>query len=591
VAIVEAGRVGLPAAAAQHRRRSYTLLLLLPAILLLASLYLIPLGQVLWLSVQKPAWSLAQYRTIVEDPINLIVLGGTFGLALEVTAICLLLGYPLAYMMTLASPRARRLLLLVIISSLWMSTLVRSYAWMVILGRQGLANNVLIALGVTERPLQLLYNRFAVYVGMVHIMLPFMVLPLFSVMQRIDLRLMNAAHSLGASRMAAFALVFFPQSLPGAIAGCLLVLILSLGFFVTPALLGGLGEITFVMLIERMLNQLGRWETAAAMSVVLLAVTTILVAIYQRVLGTDSEARAPTAPRWLVRGSLGIAAWWCRVRGPARTHRLQIPVASITGWSTVVFLVAPVTVIFPLSFSAASYLQFPPPGFSLRWYEAYFGRSDWVTPTLTSFQIAIVVAVLATVIGLLAAIPLARKQFRGKALVYGFLMSPMIVPTIVLAVAYYFFFAWMKLVGTFTAVIGAHLVLALPYVIIVIVGALRSTDESLERAAQTLGADPFRAFTRVTLPMIKPAVLTASLFAFLASFDELVVALFISGTGAKTLPKRLWEGVREEIDPTTAAVATLLTVVSLAAMALAEWLRVRSERRRGIALAPTSGGH
>ncbi|MBM3524883.1 MAG: ABC transporter permease, partial [Alphaproteobacteria bacterium] len=259
--------------------------MLLPAILLLATLYLIPLGQVLWLSVQKPAWSIAQYRSILDDPINLIVLGGTFGLALEVTLICLLLGYPLAYLMTQASPQMRRLLLLVIISSLWMSTLVRSYAWMVIFGRQGLANTLLIAVGLTERPLQLLYNRFAVHVGMVHIMLPFMVLPLFSVMQRIDLRLMAAAHSLGAGRMAAFALVFFPQSLPGAIAGCLLVLILSLGFFVTPALLGGLGEVTFVMLIERMLNQLGRWETAAAMSVILLVVTTVLVAIYQRVLG------------------------------------------------------------------------------------------------------------------------------------------------------------------------------------------------------------------------------------------------------------------------------------------------------------------
>jgi ABC-type spermidine/putrescine transport system permease subunit II len=250
------------------------------------------------------------------------------------------------------------------------------------------------------------------------------------------------------------------------------------------------------------------------------------------------------------------------------------------GWTAVVFLVAPVTVVFPLSFSAASYLQFPPPGFSLRWYQTYFSRADWMTPTVTSFQIAVIVALISSVLGLLAAIPLARRRFRGKALVYGFLMSPMIVPTIVLAVAYYFFFARLRMVGTTAAVVGAHLVLALPYVIIVIVGALRSADESLERAAQTLGAGPISAFTRVTFPMIKPAVLTAALFAFLASFDELVIALFISGTGAKTLPKRLWEGVREEIDPTTAAVATLLTAVSIAVIAFAEVLRARSERRR-----------
>ena len=573
-------------------RRHALLLLLLPGVLVLAIVYVIPLSQIFLISLRDPAWSITHYLRIFNDPTSLIVLGRTIRLAVEVTVLCLLLGYPVAYLMLRSSERVRRILVLLVISTLWTSALVRSYAWMVILGRQGLVNEASQWLGLTDAPMALLYNRFSVYVGMVHIMLPFMILPLYSVMQRIDRRLLTAARSLGAGPIAGFVLVFFPLSIPGVFAGSLLVAILSLGFFVTPALLGGLKDITYVMLIERYVNLLFRFELASAMSVVLLVVTVVLVVVYQRILAAGpvnvGSTRAGTGPRWLLTGSVLVVAWLKRrarassaPAAPRRGWRFSLRAGDVLGWSVVFFLVAPVTIIFPLSFSSAAFLQFPPPGFSLRWFENYFSREDWITPTLTSFKVASVTMVVATLIGLLAAIPIVRGNFPGKRILLGFLLSPMIVPTIVLAVAYYFFFAQYKLIGTMTALILAHLVLALPYVVVVISSALQATGESLERAARTLGANPFRAFNRVTLPLIRPAVFTAALFAFLASFDELVIAIFVSGVAAKTLPKRMWDGIREEIDPTTAAVAAILTVLSLALLFAAELVRARAQKSRG----------
>ena len=211
------------------------------------------------------------------------------------TILCLLLGYPVAYLMLRSTERMRRVVGLLVILPGWISILVRSYAWMVILGCQGLVNEALQALRLVDEPMALLYNRFGVYVGMVHIMLPFMILPLYAIMQRIDLRLVSAARSLGAGAVPAFLLVFLPLSLPGVLSGSLLCVQSSPGVFVTPALLGGLEDITYVMLIERQVNHLHNWELAAAMAVVLLVVTLVLVTAFSR--SSPCDEPRPARPR------------------------------------------------------------------------------------------------------------------------------------------------------------------------------------------------------------------------------------------------------------------------------------------------------
>ena len=568
-------------------------LLLAPALLLLFAVFVAPLVQILLLSFGEDAWSFDHYRTLFSDEILLAILVRTLWLSVTVSVLCLLLGYPVAYLMLRSSETIRRVIALLVILPLWTSLLVRTYAWIVVLGRKGLVNESLMALGLTDAPMTLLYNRTSVYIGMVHVMLPFMVLPLYAVMRRIDLRLVSAACSLGASRSAAFFFVFLPLSLPGVLAGSLLVFILAIGFFVTPALLGGLSDTTFVMLIERQVNRLFNWPLAAAMSVALLVATLALVALYNRLLaGQAGESQlAGRVLAWLLRA-------WAAATRPLRlagrgagrpsgrrwltSRRLPRPsFVGVTAWAVLFFMVAPITIVFPLAFSDAPFLQFPPPDYSTRWFENYFSRPDWVRPTITSFEVALVTMVFATAIGTLAAISVVRGSFRGRKAVVALLLAPLIVPIIVLAVAFYYQFARYGIIGTRTGLILAHTVLAIPYVVIVVSAALERIDTSLEHAAWTLGAGRITAFWKVSFPLIRPAVIVAALFAFLASFDELVVAIFISGTRATTLPKRMWDGIREEIDPTTAAVAVLLITLSMVLLFAAEVLRRRG-RRAGV---------
>jgi putative spermidine/putrescine transport system permease protein len=423
-----------------------------------------------------------------------------------------------------------------------------------------------------------------VYVGMVHIMLPFMVLPLYAVMRRIDLGLVSAAASLGAGPRAAFLWVFMPLSLPGIVAGALLVFMVSLSMFVIPAVLGGLSDITYVMAIEKQVNELNNWELASAMSVLLLGITVVLVALHDRTEADRAGGGGRVAAafgRWPVLALTALARWAPRRRAGARPADSRAAVrhraVRAFAWTVLVLMAVPLAVMIPLSLSPTAYMHFPPTGFSLRWYENYFTRADWVAPTLTSLKVGALATVGALAIGIPAAIGLVRGRFPGRSLVAAVLMSPMIMPVMILAIALYHVYARYKINGTILGMAAAHIVLATPYVILIVSSALRTVDVQLERAAMTLGAGPVTAFRRVTLPLIRPSVLTAAFFAFLTSFDDLVLALFLSGTTASTLPKRMWEGIRFEIDPTTAAVSVLLIAASIALLLVNE-LFVRRAR-------------
>jgi len=242
-----------------------------------------------------------------------------------------------------------------------------------------------------------------------------------------------------------------------------------------------------------------------------------------------------------------------------------------------VFLIAPLFVVIPMSFSSSQFLKFPPPGFSMQWYQNYFESRNWMEATWVSFQVAFLTAILATILGTLLAIALVRGKFPGRNLIYTLVISPMIVPLIITAIAIYFFYAKLHLVGSVPGVVAAHTILAIPFVLVLVTTTLKGFDETLERAALNLGANPLKAFLLVTLPIIKPGVISGALFAFIASFDELVIVIFISGTHAVTLPKRMWDNIREEIDPTIAAVATILIAISILLMFSMELLRRRSE--------------
>ena len=271
----------------ERREALRSLLLLLPALAVLAVLFVYPLLGIVDRSVYKGGYTLAAYRQVFGVPVYLQVLVATFKVSAVVTAVCLALGYPLAYVLTTRRPRTAQLLMIIVVLPFFTSIIVRTYAWMVLLGRNGIVNQYVIALGLTDKPLSLLYNQAGVVIGMTYVLLPYMVLTVYSVMRGIDPGLVRAAHSLGASRFQAFRRVFLPLSLPGIAGGTLLVFILSLGFFITPALMGGPGDIMIAMLIEREVEITLNWSFASALAVVLLALTLVGFAGYNRIVRLD----------------------------------------------------------------------------------------------------------------------------------------------------------------------------------------------------------------------------------------------------------------------------------------------------------------
>ncbi|MBU2865119.1 ABC transporter permease [Reinekea forsetii] len=253
------------------------------------------------------------------------------------------------------------------------------------------------------------------------------------------------------------------------------------------------------------------------------------------------------------------------------------------------FLIAPIVVIIPLSFNAQDFftftkemLAFDPAGYSLKHYEDFFTNSDWTNAIWNSIRIAPMATFLSVSLGTLAAIGLSQPHVPFKRFIMAILISPMIVPLVISAAGMYFFFSRIGLQGTYWGVVLAHAVLGIPFVIITVTATLVGFDHSLTRAAANLGANPVVTFWKVQMPLILPGVVSGGLFAFITSFDEVVVVLFVGSSAQKTLPWQMFIGLREQISPTILAVATILVALSILLLTVVELLRRRTERLRGL---------
>ncbi len=255
------------------------------------------------------------------------------------------------------------------------------------------------------------------------------------------------------------------------------------------------------------------------------------------------------------------------------------------------FLIAPLFVIFPLSFNAEEFLVFSdgmkrldPDAFSLRWYKdmIYGTKNPWGLATKNSFIIAIFATIGSVILGTVAALGLSSRHMPYKGLIMAVLISPMIVPLIISGVAIFFFMAKAGLAATHLGIILAHIILGTPFVVITVTATLSGFDHSVTRAAASLGSNPVNTFMKITLPLILPGVISGGLFAFVTSFDEVVVVLFLAGLENTTIPIQMWTGLREQLSPTILAVATCLIILSTLILVTAELLRRRSERLRGI---------
>lgn len=265
-------------------------------------------------------------------------------------------------------------------------------------------------------------------------------------------------------------------------------------------------------------------------------------------------------------------------RARTRTEQIARIVLIAAATLVLIFLIVPILAIMPLSVNDSEFLTYPLRGLTTRWYEAVFASDKWRIAVVNSLLIGLPAAFIATVLGTLAAIGLSMADFRGKAAISALLLSPLVVPIVIVAVGLYFFFAPFGLTQSYTGLIIAHAALGAPFPVVTVTAALASFDRNLVRAAASLGAPPVTVFRRVMLPLVAPGVAAGALFAFAISFDEVVTVLLLGAPHQRTIPREMFSGLRDSFNPTIAAVAVMLTLVAVLLLLVVELLRARSER-------------
>ncbi len=581
------------AAAGATRRRGFSPLWLgAPILLVLLTLLVWPVAQLLLLSVQNDAgFTLAAYKRLFVSSVYLDVLWITLKISLWTTVLAVIGGYPIAYLISSLSRQKKSSLLFWVLLSFWSSFLVRAFAWIVMLGRNGVVNKLLQALGITDAPVSMLYSFGSTLVGMVHALMPLAVLTMLSVMDNINRNLPRAALTLGARPGTAFWKVYFPLSLPGVAAGGILVFVTAIGFFIFPALLGGRRETMVAQIIIDQVQQTLDWGFAGAVSVLLLVVVLAVFVLYDRLLGLSTMAGGASERKKTGGGdgplkALGdavldllakVSDFLLGLLPRSRSRRAPEPGQSagmqVLVWLLLGFLAVPTVLMIPLSFAGTSGLNWPPRGFSLQWYQQMLDSPLWMQALTRSIVVGLGASALAMVVGTPAAFLLARGRMRGKGLMLALVLSPLIVPRMIIAVGLFYLFSRVGLVGTSLGLILGHTLITVPYVVMTMMAVLRNYDTRLDMAAQSLGARPWQTLRHVTFPILKTGLLSSFLFAFATSFDELTIALFSSGGLNATLPKQFWDEVVLQISPVIAAVSTCLFVFIAALIWVAERLR------------------
>ncbi|NMM82732.1 ABC transporter permease [Acidovorax sp. SRB_14] len=562
-----------------------------PLVLLFVVLLVYPVGQLLLLSIYSDGdFTLNKYQQLFASSVYVHVMLITLKISLWTTVLAVIGGYPVAYLISSLSKEKKSAWIFWVLLSFWTSFLVRAFAWIVMLGRNGVVNQLLTVTGVQETPSNLMYSMGAVLVGMVHALMPLAVLTMLSVMENIDRSLPRAALTLGARPGTAFWRVYFPLSMPGVAAGAIMVFVTAVGFFIVPALLGGRKEIMITQLIIEQVQQLLNWGFAGAISVLLLIVVLAVFGLYDKMLGLSTMTGASSHGNRKASASNGILhragdaildalgtvtdqllALWPRGRR-APQPGLGLPLRALV-LLILFFLSVPALLMIPLSFADKSGLNWPPAGFTLRHYEALAASPLWTQAALRSLIVGFGAAVCAMLIGTPAAFLLVRSNLRGKSLMLAFVLSPIIIPRMIIAVGMFYFFSKVGLVGTSFGLMLGHTVIAVPYVVMTMMAVLRNYDTRLDAAAQSLGARPWQTLRYVTFPILMAGLMSSFLFAFATSFDELTIALFASGGMSSTLPKQFWDEVTLQISPVIAAVSTCLFVFIAALIWIADGLR------------------
>lgn len=568
------------------------LALLSPALLFILALVFVPVAILLFASLNGPAgFSYSAFSRLVHLPIYAQVMGHSAALSAVAASLSVLAAFPIAVALARTIGGWRQVLWIGVLLPFWTSFLVRTFAWIVILGRNGLVNNLLVSLGISAEPLELLYTHLSVIIGLVHVLLPLAILTMLPVIESMDRRLMPAASTLGAKPGTSFFVVYFPLCAAGCTAAWLTTFVSALGFFITPALLGSPKQTMVAQIIIQQVQEMMDWSLAAALALVTLVATLGVYWVYDKLVGLSSlagEASKSAGGRLSRIRAFKQALMWNLGRASDRVLQV-LPFRSASAeqrpvpWFAlllVALMVAPVLVLIPASFTTSAFIDWPPQGFSTRWYAEVFQSPVWGTAFWRSLGVGAVAALIASLIGIPAAFAFAHQRLPFRSLLLGLVLAPVILPRIIIALGLFYVLSRLNLVGSSLALAVGHAALALPYVVITVTATLKSYDRRLDAAAAVLGARTGARLGRVTLPIIMPGVVSALIFAFATSFDDLTLSLFVSGGLFTTLPKQMWDDALLKVSPSLAAVSVLLFAGVLLVMAAAYLARAGLARRR-----------
>lgn len=568
-----------------------------PVAIFLFSLFVIPVIMLLGMSFVGNTGlpSLAHYQRLIEVPLYGKVLVTTLKVAFYTTLLCVAGAYPVAYLLATSRRSTRNWLIILVLMPFWTSFLVRTFAWIVLLGRKGAVNQMLQAIGIIDAPVQLIYNFAGVMIGMTHALMPLATLTLLAVMENIDPNLSRAGATMGARAGTRFWRIYFPLTMPGVASAALLVFITSLGFFITPALLGGPQDTMIVQLIIFQIREALNWQFAGAIGVLLVVTFMVIFYIYDQIFGLSlaggGVGRAGNENRSSFIRQVAVSVGNVMIRALARLTDAMLSLLCLIKPAThlgrgssrgslhfvctliLAFLALPTLFVVPVSFTSEAFLTWPPRLFSLQWYNLVFDSPIWLAAAARSLVVATITAALAMVIAVPCAFALARDQFVGKRALFGLVVAPMIVPNIFIAVGLFFLFSRIGITGTTFAVVLGHTVIVIPYIIVTILAVIKGYDRNLDHAAATMGASGTVTLRRVTFPLIRSGVIASFMFAFIISFDELTISLFVTGGRITTLPKLMYEDALLSVSPRLAAVASLLLVLMSVIIVISELTR------------------
>ena len=538
-----------------------------PIYLWLAALIVVPNLFLIIASVWKndggvmiQEWTFANYGAVIESNTYRVLVGRTLYTALGAAVLASLIAYPMAYFASMKLSRHKLTAVLLVIIPLWVSLMIRVFAWRTILGENGVLNSILISLGILDEPSEwFLYTRFTVFLTLTYVAIPYVFIASFTALERIPRSLLEASHDAGGGGWRTFWHVVMPLSKQGLAIGFALAFLLAVADYITPSMVGGMDGTMLGSVIASQFGLAGNWPLGAAMAISLLVFVVGILAIvarFARVRGVIEAVDSAVPPERR------------RLRRPYVVNAARRALAWVLFVIPYGFLYLPLITVAIFSFNDSKIPSLPYAGFTTRWYEALLGDEKIIAALERSLTVAGSTVAIALCVGTAFALVFAHRAMRGSAFLQSGLALPVALPGIVLGISLAITFQFVGVGPGIHRVIIGHLVFVMPVVMLIVLSRLRQLDPSYAQASMDLGANRMRTFIHVVLPMIRSALIGGGLLGFTLSFDEIIVTFFLSGV-QPTLPVHVWNQLRFGFTPSVNAIFTCIGVFTLLLVILA----------------------